>query len=116
MSYNIEKRNLAVLVQDVDFVLAVTMYKPHLAEYMLAAPASRLDDGIIHLIYVKAGISRRSLLCLFLAMEKKGNLNTNLPHVVYVKVKALRLEPYSPRGIITMVGELVDYGTVLVSA
>uniref|UniRef100_A0A673HND3 YegS/DAGK C-terminal domain-containing protein n=1 Tax=Sinocyclocheilus rhinocerous TaxID=307959 RepID=A0A673HND3_9TELE len=100
------------VVQDEDFVLVVAMYQSHLAEDMLDAPASRLDDGIIHLIYVKAGISRRSLLHLFLAMEKGGHLNTNCPHVVYVKVKALRLEPYSPKGIITMDGELVDYGPV----
>lgn len=100
------------VVQDENFVLVVAMYQSHLAEDMLAAPASRLDDGIIHLIYVKAGISRRSLLRLFLAMEKGGHLNTNCPHVVYVKVKALRLEPYSPNGIITVDGELVDYGPV----
>ncbi|CAM4623191.1 unnamed protein product [Leuciscus chuanchicus] len=71
---------------------------------------SGLSDGIIHLIYVKAGISRRSLLRLFLAMEKGGHLSINCPHVVYVKVKALRLEPYSPKGIITVDGELVEYG------
>uniref|UniRef100_A0A671LDR2 sphingosine kinase n=1 Tax=Sinocyclocheilus anshuiensis TaxID=1608454 RepID=A0A671LDR2_9TELE len=100
------------VVQDEDFVLVVAMYQSHLAKDMLAAPASRLDDGIIHLIYVKAGISRRSLLHLFLAMENGGHLNTNCPHVVYVKVKALRLEPYSPKGIITVDGELVDYGPV----
>ncbi|XP_016115410.1 sphingosine kinase 1-like [Sinocyclocheilus grahami] len=100
------------VVQDEDFVLVVAMYQSHLAKDMLAAPASRLDDGIIHLIYVKAGISRRSLLRLFLAMENGGHLNTNCPHVVYVKVKALRLEPYSPKGIITVDGELVDYGPV----
>lgn len=84
----------------------------HLAEDMFAAPASRLNDGIIHLIYVKAGISFRSLLCLFLALEKGGHLRTKCPHVVYVKVKVLRLEPYSPKGIITVDGELVDYGPV----
>lgn len=100
------------MVQDEDFVVVVAMYQSHLAEDMFAAPASRLDDGIIHLIYVKAGISCRSLLHLFLAMEKGGHLRTYCPHVVYVKVKALRLEPYSPKGIITVDGELVDYGPV----
>ncbi|XP_073708756.1 sphingosine kinase 1-like [Garra rufa] len=100
------------VVQDEDFVLVVAMYQSHLAEDMLVAPSSRLDDGIIHLIYVKAGISRRSLLRLFLAMEKGGHLNTNCPYVVYVKVMALCLEPYSPKGIITVDGELVDYGPV----
>ncbi|KAK9973156.1 hypothetical protein ABG768_023900 [Culter alburnus] len=81
---------------------------------MFAAPASRLDDGIIHLIYMKAGISRRSLVRLFLVWKKEATLEQidHCPHAVYVKVEALRLEPHSPKGIITVDGELVDYGPV----
>ncbi|XP_030638036.1 sphingosine kinase 1-like [Chanos chanos] len=100
------------VVQDEDFVLVLAMYQSHLAEDLLAAPASRAEDGIIHLMYVKAGISRAALLRLFLAMEKGAHLTTNCPYVVYVKVRAMRLEPYSPKGTITVDGELVDYGPV----
>ncbi|KAI5613734.1 sphingosine kinase 1, partial [Silurus asotus] len=100
------------VVKEEDFVLVMAVYQSHLAEDFIAAPASRLDDGVMHLIYVKAGISRQDLLCLFLAMKKGAHLSTNCPFVVYVKVRALRLEPYSPKGTITVDGEAVEYGPV----
>lgn len=101
-----------VVVQEEDFVLMLAMYQSHLAEDLLAAPDATLDDGVIHLFFVKAGISRTALLRLFLAMEKGTHLATNCQHLVYTKVRALRLEPYSPKGIITVDGEVVEYGPV----
>lgn len=100
------------VVKEEDFVLVLALYQSHLAEDLIAAPDSRLDDGNIHLIYVKAGISRTALLRLFLAMQKGTHLSMNCPFVEYVKVRALRLEPYSPHGTITVDGELVEYGPV----
>lgn len=99
-----------VVVQEEDFVLMLAMYQSHLAEDLMAAPGATLDDGVIHLFYVKAGISRTALLKLFLAMEKGAHLATNCQHLVYTKVRALRLEPHSPKGIITVDGEVVEYG------
>ncbi|KAL7825875.1 hypothetical protein SRHO_G00336130 [Serrasalmus rhombeus] len=100
------------VVSEQDFVLVLAVYQSHISEDLIAAPASRLEDGVIHLIYVKAGISRAALLRLFLAMEKGTHLSTNCPYVVYVKAQALRLEPYSPKGTITVDGEVVEYGPV----
>ncbi|XP_070712492.1 sphingosine kinase 1-like [Pempheris klunzingeri] len=99
-----------VVVPEEDFVLMLAMYQSHLAEDLLAAPGATLDDGVIHLFYVRAGISRTALLKLFLAMEKGAHLATNCQHLVYAKVRALRLEPCSPKGIITVDGEVVEYG------
>ncbi|KAM3865057.1 sphingosine kinase 1-like [Diretmus argenteus] len=101
-----------VVVQEEDFVLMLAMYQSHLAEDLLAAPDATLDDGIIHLFYVRAGISRAALLRLFLAMEKGAHLATNCQHLVHTQVRALRLEPFSPKGIITVDGEVVEYGPV----
>ncbi|XP_074519572.1 sphingosine kinase 1-like [Halichoeres trimaculatus] len=101
-----------VVVQEEDFVLMLAMYQSHLAEDLLAAPEAAPDDGVIHLFYVRAGISRAALLKLFLAMEKGAHMTTNCQHLVYVKVQALRLEPFSPKGIITVDGEVVEYGPV----
>uniref|UniRef100_A0A3B3ZW12 DAGKc domain-containing protein n=1 Tax=Periophthalmus magnuspinnatus TaxID=409849 RepID=A0A3B3ZW12_9GOBI len=101
-----------VVVPQEEFVLMLAMYQSHLAEDLFAAPDSTLDDGLIHLFYVKAGISRAALLRLFLAMEKGAHLTSNCPHLVHVKVRALRLEPQSPKGIITVDGEVVEYGPV----
>ncbi|XP_056136902.1 sphingosine kinase 1-like [Lampris incognitus] len=101
-----------VVVQEEDFVLMLAMYQSHLAEDLFAAPNAALDDGVIHLFYVRAGISRTALLRLFLAMEKGTHLLTDCQHLVYIKVRALRLEPYSSKGVIMVDGEAVEYGPV----
>lgn len=100
------------LVKEEDFVLVLAIYQSHLAEDLWAAPGAAADDGVIHLFYVTAGISRPALLRLFLAMEKGAHLACGCPHLVYEKVRALRLEPVSPQGMITVDGEMVEYGPV----
>ncbi|XP_061606534.1 sphingosine kinase 1-like [Phyllopteryx taeniolatus] len=95
-----------------DFVLVLAIYQSHLAEDLWAVPGAMADDGIIHLFYVTAGISRPALLRLFLAMEKGAHLACGCPHLVYEKVQALRLEPISREGVITVDGETVEYGPV----
>ncbi|KAJ3614859.1 hypothetical protein NHX12_018429 [Muraenolepis orangiensis] len=101
-----------VVVPEEEFVLTLAIYQSRLAEDLLAAPAATLDQGLIHLMYVKAGISRASLLQMFLAMEKGTHLTICSPHLVYRRVWALRLEPYAPQGLITVDGEAVEYGPV----
>lgn len=98
------------VVKEENFVLVLAMYQSHLAEDLMAAPGATPDDGLIHLYYVRAGISRAALLRLFLAMEKGAHLSAGCPHLVYSKVRALRLEPLSPKGVITVDGEVVEYG------
>ncbi|XP_034149901.1 sphingosine kinase 1 isoform X2 [Esox lucius] len=101
-----------VVVPEEDFVLMLAVYQSHLAEDLYAVPDSTLNDSIIHLMYVRAGISRTALLRLFLAMGKGTHLENNCPHLVYARVKALRLEPFSPKGVITVDGEVVEYGPI----
>ncbi|XP_033986304.1 sphingosine kinase 1-like [Trematomus bernacchii] len=99
-----------VVVPEEDFVLVLAMYQSNLAEDLLASPDSTPDDGFIHLFYVTGGISRAALLKLFLAMEKGLHLASSCQHLVHAKVRALRLEPSSPKGVITVDGEVVEYG------
>ncbi|XP_037331216.2 sphingosine kinase 1 isoform X1 [Pungitius pungitius] len=73
------------VVREEDFVLVLAIYQSHLAEDLWAAPGAAADDGVIHLFYVTAGISRPALLRLFLAMEKGGHLACGCPHLVYEK-------------------------------
>ncbi|XP_034044403.1 sphingosine kinase 1-like [Thalassophryne amazonica] len=101
-----------VEVQEENFVLMLAIYQSHLSEDLLAAPDSALDDGVIHLMYVTAGISRFELFRLFMAMENGAHLTSSCQYLVYTKVRALRLEPYSRNGVITVDGEIVEYGPV----
>ncbi|XP_069050715.1 sphingosine kinase 1 [Lepisosteus oculatus] len=101
-------------VPEEDFVLLLAMYQSHLAEDLLAAPAAAPADGLLHLFYVRAGVSRAALLRLFLAMERGAHLAAGCPQLVHVRARAFRLEPLSPKGMITVDGEAVEYGPVQV--
>ncbi|KAK3571759.1 hypothetical protein QTP86_018724, partial [Hemibagrus guttatus] len=93
-----------------DFVLVLAIYQSHLGADLLAAPHAKFDDGLIHLTFVRAGISRTTLLRLFLAMERGTHLSLTSPYVSHVSARAFRLQPLSPRGTLTVDGELVPYG------
>lgn len=93
-----------------DFVLVLAIYQSHLGADLLAAPQAQFDDGLIHLTFVRAGISRATLLRLFLAMERGAHMSLSSPYVSHVSARAFRLQPLSPRGTLTVDGELVPYG------
>lgn len=100
------------LVEEREFVLVLAMFQSHLSEDLMAAPDARSDDGTMHLFYVTAGISRAALLRLFRAMQSGTHLDLGCPHLVYRRARALRLEPLSPAGMMTVDGERVEYGPV----
>uniref|UniRef100_A0AAY4ALP1 sphingosine kinase n=1 Tax=Denticeps clupeoides TaxID=299321 RepID=A0AAY4ALP1_9TELE len=93
-----------------DFVLVLAIYQSHLGADLLAAPQACFNDGLIHLTFVRAGISRATLLRLFLAMERGAHLSLSSPYVSHVTAKAFRLQPLSSKGTLTVDGELVPYG------
>uniref|UniRef100_A0AAY5F3J7 sphingosine kinase n=1 Tax=Electrophorus electricus TaxID=8005 RepID=A0AAY5F3J7_ELEEL len=98
------------VVEEQDFVLVLATSHSHLAEDLVAAPSAGPADGHIHLLYVRAGVSRVALLKLFVAMEKGTHLACECPHLVYRRVRALRLEPATSPGVITVDGEQAEYG------
>ncbi|XP_068616586.1 sphingosine kinase 2 [Brachionichthys hirsutus] len=93
-----------------DFVLVLALYQTHLGADLHAAPQAKFDDGLIHLTFVRAGISRATLLRLFFAMERGTHHAVSSPYVSHVSCRAFRLQPLSTRGTLTVDGELVPYG------
>lgn len=93
-----------------DFVLVLALYQTHLGADLHAAPQAKFDDGLIHLTFVRAGISRATLLRLFFAMERGTHHSVSSPYVSHVSCKAFRLQPLSAKGTLTVDGELVPYG------
>ncbi|XP_061918463.1 sphingosine kinase 2 [Entelurus aequoreus] len=93
-----------------DFVLVLALYQSHLGADLHAAPQARFDDGLIHLTFVRAGISRATLLRLFFAMERGTHHSVSSPYVSHISCRAFRLQPLSTRGTLTVDGELVPYG------
>lgn len=100
-----------VTVED-DFVLVLGIYQTHLGADMFTVPHATFNDGLIHLCYVKAGISRAALIRLFLAMEKGTHFDQVCPHLTHLPVQAFRIEPLTDKGIITVDGERVEYGPI----
>ena len=88
------------------FILACAMYQTHLGSDMLAAPSARLADGIIHLMFVREGISRNHLLNLFLMFSEGTHIDS--PDVEFVPVLAFRLEPDQNSGNVMIDGERLD--------
>ncbi|XP_074714096.1 sphingosine kinase 2 [Strix uralensis] len=97
-----------------DFVLVLAIYQSHLGAELVAAPRARPDDGLIHLCYVRAGVSRGALLRALLAMTRGGGGGGDAvvtgPPLARVPARAFRLEPLTPRGVLTVDGERVEYG------
>lgn len=100
-----------VTVED-DFVMVLAIYQTHLSADLIAVPFACFNDGLIHLCYIKAGISRAALIRLFLAMEKGAQFEQECPYLIKVPVRAFRLEPLTRKGILTVDGERVEYGPI----
>ena len=79
-----------VTIED-NFVLFLVVYLPLIAPDFLAAKESKFNDGNMHLVFIKEGITKTELLNLFTLTEEGDHLNH--PLVEYVKIKAFRLEP-----------------------
>ena len=76
-----------------NFVLLLVVYLPLIAPDFIATPHSKFNDGCMHLLFIKEGVTKAQLLNLMTMFETGQHLNS--PHIEYVKVKAFRLEPLS---------------------
>lgn len=95
------------VVPEQDFVLVLALLHSHLGSEMYAAPMGRCPADAMHLFYVRAGVSRATLLRLFLAMEKGRHMEFNCPYLVYTPALAFRLEPKDGKGVFAVDGELM---------
>ena len=95
-----------------DFVFVVIMYQTHLGTDYMAAPHSKLDDGVMHLAFLRGNPSRKRVFQLMTTMADGTHLRYVNEEFQHVPVHAFRLEPLTNRGTLTVDGELVDYGPI----
>ena len=99
-----------------EFVLFLIMNMPVLTTDFTAIPSATLNDGYMHLLYIKKGISKLELLKLFSDTESGNHVSS--PFVEHVKIKAFRLEPLSvdsyanEPGHFMIDGELIPSGVI----
>lgn len=97
------------------FVMVHASYQTHLGEDCLFAPNSRLNDGIIWLLILHAGLSRSQLLSFLLSLSSGTHVEPTCDLIEMIAVKAFRLVPEegsNSGGHITVDGELVEYGPI----
>ncbi|KAM8721633.1 hypothetical protein ACLKA7_007505 [Drosophila subpalustris] len=96
-----------------DYVMVHAAYTTHLASDCFFAPDSKLNDGLIYLVIIRAGVGRSQLLNFLLSMNNGTHLpEQEDPHICVVPVTAFRIEPSGNNGILTVDGERVDYGPI----
>lgn len=93
-----------------NFVTAMAVYLPYMGPDNLTSPDSKLNDGCINLMIIKAGISKNDLLNIFLKFSTGEHINS--PHCEVVKCLAFRLEPLTDKGNIMVDGEKIKYGPI----
>ncbi|XP_031558593.1 sphingosine kinase 1-like [Actinia tenebrosa] len=93
------------------FILGSSVNLSHLGPDIMAAPEARFGDGVMHITYSKAGISRLKLLSLFNKMEDGSHVEAD--ECVTVSAQAFRLEPdLSENGTLAIDGEAIPYSVV----
>ncbi|XP_069510783.1 sphingosine kinase 1 [Ambystoma mexicanum] len=97
------------VVKEDKFVMVLALYQSHLGADLFSAPmVTSLNDHLIQLFYISAGISRASLIKIFVAMEKGTHMEYDCPYFVHMPVKAFRIEPFGSRDIMTVDGEVIE--------
>lgn len=99
---------------DGEFVMVHAAYQTHLSTDCYFAPLSKLNDGIIWLLIIRAGVSRSQLLSFMLGLSSGSHIPTQAnQYIQMIPVTAFRIEPSgSTPGHMTVDGENVEYGPI----
>jgi sphingosine kinase len=90
-----------------DFVFFWACNVSHASSDTHSAPGAKVDDGLIHISYLRAPVSRYTLLKIALGLDS-GSFTKMLD---YVSVKKFKLEPTG--GIVAIDGECVERQTIV---
>lgn len=93
------------IIED-EFIFLWAVNTAWAAHDMNPAPFAQLNDGAIDVLIMRKGTSRLELLQALLGVGKGQHLS--LPHIEYYKVRSLRLESLTKKGILVVDGEPVD--------
>lgn len=93
------------------FIMVHASYQTHLGEDVFFAPNAGINDGKIHLLVLRAGLSRTQLLSFLLGLSSGQHLEITSELIQMIPVKAFRLEPdASESGVMAVDGEKIEYG------
>ncbi|XP_013783000.1 sphingosine kinase 1-like [Limulus polyphemus] len=94
------------VVVEGDFIVVYASHQTHLGTDVFFAPNAKLDDGLMWLVIIQAGVSRVQVINFLLSLQ--NGKHVDIPYVTMIPVRAFRLEPFSADGYMTIDGEAVD--------
>ena len=91
------------------FLSVTVLMAPVMGEGFIGHPDITLGSGEFTILYFHNNLSRIEMLSLL----KEGDTGNwiNHPKIHIIKAKAYRIEPVSPPGLMTLDGEVIEYGT-----
>ena len=96
---------------DGEFVTVIVMVISHLGSNLITCPDLEMADGNMELMFVKKGITRKSLIDVLTKMETGEHVKNK--DLVIRRVQAFRLEPgFERTGYLAVDGEAIDYGAI----
>lgn len=98
-----------VTIED-NFATVFASYQSHLGPEMMATPSATLLDGLIHLVIIRAPVTRMQMLNMMVQLETGAHIKNSFVEIV--AVKAFRLEPDTNEGNLVVDGEKVPYGKI----
>lgn len=100
-------------VETGEFVMVHAVYESHISSECLFAPAAKLNDGIIWMLVIRAGVSRQELFRFLLGLSSGTHIPTG-PHefIQMIPVTAFRIEPSGTQGHFCVDGEKVEHSSI----
>lgn len=95
-----------------EFSLIWVLQTSHCASTIHSGPGVKLNDGILTII-VAEKMKRIEALDLLIGMDEGKHFNN--PKIKVYKAKAYRLEPLTDKGILSLDGEVIEYGPIQAS-
>lgn len=94
-----------------EFVMVHAVYESHISSECMFAPSAKLNDGIIWMLVIRAGVSRQELFKFLLALSSGTHIPTTAhEYIQMIPVTAFRIEPSGNQGHYSVDGERVDLG------
>ncbi len=98
-----------ITLQD-DFVTAAVMIVAHMGRAMFGDPNLSLGENSFSIVLLNGTMTRRDMVTMFTESSSAGHLA--LESCSVISAKAIRLEPLTPEGRISIDGEVIPYGPI----
>ena len=93
-----------------EFLSLMMLLIPHLSSDAFGDPGQSIGTKKMSIVFLNSEMSRKDLLSTLLNADTGAHIDMESCNVIHAK--AYRLEPATPKGIMTVDGEVIPYGPV----